>query len=132
MKASFSPDEPAPTPLDRGGRPIAASRATRAVLALGTGASVTCFAIALLLEFLGRPSGGGAETDLGAVLSSAAALESWGWATLGTFAVIVSPAAAIVATALEYRVAGDRRTALTAVGVLAVLGISLGVALAGH
>ena len=92
------------------------------MLAVGTAVSVACFAIALVLEFLGRPEGAGSATDLGAVLRSAVALETWGWATLGTFAVIASPVAAIVATALEYRAAGDRRTALTAVGVLAILG----------
>jgi len=115
--------------VDPAGRPIAASRGTRAVLAVGTAVSVTCFVLALVLEFLGRPTGGGSATDLGAVLRSASALEAWGWATLGTYAVIMSPVAAIMATALEYLRAGDRRTAWTAAGVLVVLAVSLGVSL---
>jgi len=119
-----------PPPLvDPAGRPIAASRATRAALAVGTGVSVACFALALALEILGRPTGGGSATDLDAVLGSASAMQAWGWATLGTYAVIVSPVAAIVATTVEYLRAGDRRTAWTAGGVLAVLAVSLAVSL---
>lgn len=118
-----------PSRVDPAGRTIPASRATRAVLAAGTAVSVACFAVAIALEFLGRPEGSGSATDLGAVLRSVLALETWGWATLGTFAVIVSPVGAIVATALEYARTGDRRTAWTAVGVLIVLGISLTVSL---
>lgn len=111
---------PAMRPADRG---------TRLVLAGGTAASVACFAIALILEFLGRPTGDGSATDLAAVAASTLALEPWGWATLGTFAVIVTPALAIVATGLEYAAIRDRRTAWTAVAVLVVLGVSLAVSL---
>lgn len=110
-------------------RPVAGSRGTRAVLAIGTAASVACFAIALVLEFAGRPIGGGSATDLAAVARSTLALEAWGWATLGTFAVIAAPVAAIVATALEFLAIGDRRTAVTAGGVLVVLGTGLVLAL---
>jgi hypothetical protein len=110
-------------------RPVPASRATRAALATGTGAAIACFAVALLLQALGRPEGGGSAVDLPAVLGSAIALEAWGWATLGTFAVIVAPVAAIGATGVEYARAGDRRTAWTAAGVLGVLAVSLLVSL---
>ena len=122
----------APAPAPPTAPPRATSRATRGALAIGTGVSVACFAVALILEFLGRPDGTGAAIDVPAVLRSAAALEPWGWATLGTFAVIVTPVAAIVATAAEYGRAGDRRTALTALGVLAVLAVSLVVSLIGR
>lgn len=107
----------------------AGTRGTRAVLAVGTAVSVVCFSIAIILELLGRPDVRGSATDLGAVFRSAAALEPWGWATLGTFAVILSPAGAILATAFEHAAIHDRRTALTAVAVLVVLGISLVVSL---
>lgn len=109
--------------------PVPASRSTRAVLAGGTAVSVACFAVALLLEFLGRARGGGSATDPAAVVASVLALEPWGWATLGTYAVIVTPALAIVATGLEYAAIRDRRTAWTAVAVLVVLGVSLAVSL---
>ncbi len=127
-----TPTPPTPTRVDPAGRPIAASAATRTVLAVGTAVSVACFVIALALEFLGRPTGDGSATDPGAVLRSALALEAWGWATLGTYAVIMSPVAAIVATAAEYLRAGDRRTAWTATGVLVVLAVSLAVSLLGR
>jgi hypothetical protein len=110
-------------------RPVAASTATRAVLAIGTGASVVCFVIALVLESIGRPTGGGSAFDFPAVFRSAAGPDVWGWATLGTFAVILTPAAALVATAWEYRRVADVRTSALAVGVLVILGIGLIVAL---
>ena len=47
-----------------------ASRSTRLVLAGGTAVSVACFAVALILEFLGRPTGGGSTTDPAAVAAS--------------------------------------------------------------
>ena len=127
MTAPTPPPTPAPIPAPAAVRP--ASRATRLVLAGGTTVSVVCFAVALLLDFVGRSRGGGSATDLGAVVSSALALQPWGWATLGTFAVIVTPALAIVATGLEYAAIHDRRTAWTAVAVLVVLGVSLAVSL---
>jgi uncharacterized membrane protein len=110
----------------------AETRATRAVLAVGTVVSVACFMVALALEFLERPTGGGEALDLGAVVASALAFERWGWATLGVFAVIVSPIAAVAATAAEYALVGDRRTFLTALLVLAVLALSLLVSLAAR
>lgn len=124
MTAPTPGQAPSPTAA-----PVPASRSTRLVLAGGTAVSVACFAIALLLEFLGRPRGGGSTTDPAAVLASLVALEPWGWATLGTYAVIVTPALAIVATGLEYAAIRDRRTAWTAVAVLVILGVSLAVAL---
>jgi hypothetical protein len=110
-------------------RPVADSTATRATLAVGIGVSVVCFVVAMALEFAGRPAGGGGGFDLPAVVRSAAGLEVWGWATLGTFAVILTPAAVLVATAWEYRVIGDRRTALTACAVLLILACGLALAL---
>ena len=126
---SPAPGAGSPSRVDPAGRVIPASRATRSALAVGTAVSIACFAMALSLEFLGRPAGGGSATDLGAVVRSVLALETWGWATLGTFAVIVTPVGAIITTALEYTRAGDRRTAWTAVAVLIVLGESLMVSL---
>ncbi len=108
------------------------SRATRLSLAVGTTLSVVCFGVALALAFAGRPEGGGPMADLGAVIASAAALESWGWATLGTYAVIASPVAAIATTALEHARVHDRRTAWTAAAVLGILGASLAISLLGR
>jgi len=103
--------------------------ATRAVLRAGTIVSAAAFGIALGLRIAGNPAGDGDAFDPGAVVTAILALDPWGWATLGVFAVIATPVLAIAATGHEHRVAGDRRTALLALGVLGVLGISLVVAL---
>ncbi|MFO1540078.1 MAG: DUF1634 domain-containing protein [Chloroflexota bacterium] len=110
-------------------RPAPGHRATRAVLRAGTIVSAAAFAGALALRIAGRPTGDGDALDPGAVLAAIIALDPWGWATLGVFAVIVTPVLAIAATGHEHRVAGDRRTALLALAVLGVLGLSLAVAL---
>jgi hypothetical protein len=47
----------------------------------------------------------------------------------GRYASIATPAVGLVVTALEYRSIGDRRAILFAVAVLAILGVSLVVAL---
>lgn len=103
--------------------------ATRAVLRAGTIVSAAAFGIALALRVAGRPTGDGDAFDPGAVLAALLALDPWGWATFGVFAVIVTPVLAIAATGHEHRVAGDRRTALLALGVLGVLAVSLVAAL---
>lgn len=108
---------------------VASSRWTRRCLAVGTAVSAACFAFSLLLDLLGRAGLHGDASDLAAVLGSAVALEPWGWATLGTLAVIATPAAGLVATLAEYERVRDRRTALLAVAVLAILGLSLVTAL---
>ena len=107
----------------------ARSRWTSTTLTAGAVISGACLVVAILLELLGRPRGAGQMTDVAAVARSVAALESWGWSALGVAVMIGTPAVALVATALEYAAAHDRRTAWTAVAVLGVLGISLAVAL---
>ena len=107
----------------------ARSRWTSTTLTAGAVSSGACLGVAILLELLGRPRGVGQMTDVAAVARSVAALESWGWSALGVAVMIGTPAVALVATALEYAAAHDRRTAWTAVAVLGVLGISLAVAL---
>lgn len=103
--------------------------ATRLVLRAGVLVSAAAFAIAMLLRVAGRAAGDGDAFDPGAVLAACLALDPWGWATLGVFAVIATPVLAIAATGHEHRVAGDRRTALLSLVVLGVLALSLAVAL---
>jgi hypothetical protein len=110
-------------------RAVAGSTATRAALAVGTAVSVACFLATLLLESTGRPRGGGSGLDPVEVVRSAASLEAWGWATLGTYAVILTPALALAMTAWEYLAVEDRRTAAIALAILAILGAGLIVAL---
>lgn len=109
--------------------PVPTYAATRLVLRAGTIVSAAAFAIALLLRIAGHPAGGGDAFDPGAVIAACVALDPWGWATLGVFAVIATPVLTIMATGHEHRVAGDRRTALLSLGVLGVLALSLAVAL---
>lgn len=104
---------------------VASSRLTRLALSVGTGVSAGCFLIALALDLVGRPGTSGDPSDLRALAGSLTAFEPWGWATLGTLAVIVTPAAGLVATLIEYRDVGDRRTAGLAIVVLAILAASL-------
>jgi uncharacterized membrane protein len=87
--------------------------------------------VALILDLVGRTGVHGDPSDLGALVRSVWSLEPWGWATLGTLAVIVTPAVGLLATMLEYRSVADRRTALLAALVLGILGVSLVLALAG-
>jgi hypothetical protein len=107
----------------------ASSRLTRAVLTVGSALSAACLSLAILLELSGRSGATPGPPDVARIVSSVAELQSWGWAWLGALAVIATPAAGLIATAWEYAAASDRRTALTALAVLAVLGVSLGVAL---
>jgi hypothetical protein len=110
---------------------VAPSRWTRRGLSIGTGTAALCFVIALLLDMAGRSGDHGDPTDVAGLVASIARLEAWGWATLGTLAVILTPAASLVATALEYRSVADRRTMLAAVAVLGVLAFSGALALLG-
>jgi energy-converting hydrogenase Eha subunit A len=71
----------------------------------------------------------GAETDPGAVVRAVTGLQPWGWATIGAFALVPTPAVALITTALEYRMVGDTRTVAAALSVLGVLAAGLLVAL---
>lgn len=102
------------------------TRATSAVLTGGSLSSAFCFMVAIALEILGRPTTAGTALDITAVIDSMTVPEPWGWATLGVVVVIVTPAAALVATVAEYR---GRREAWLALGVLGILAVSLGLAL---
>jgi len=100
------------------------------VLTAGGVLSGICLGVAIVLEVLGGTIGAGSMTDLGTVSASVLRVEPWGWATLGVLFMIATPAVALVATILEYLAANDRRTAWTAISVLAVLAVSLLIALA--
>ncbi len=105
---------------------VVSTRATSAVLTIGSLISAGCFMVAIALEVLGRPTTAPNVLDLTAVISSMAVPEPWGWATLGVVIVIVTPAVGLLTTVLEYR---GRREAWLALGVLGILALSLGVAL---
>ncbi|MDQ3554343.1 MAG: hypothetical protein M3395_08040, partial [Chloroflexota bacterium] len=102
------------------------TRATSAVLTVGSLLSAGCFLVAIVLEIAGRSTNGGDVLDIGAVFRSMTVPEPWGWATAGLAVVIVTPAVSLVATAVEYR---GCREAWLALGVLGILAASLGIAL---
>ncbi len=113
-------------PTGQRGPVITATRGTSAVLTGGSLISALCFMVALALEVLGQPATQGDVLDVAAVIRSLTVPEPWGWATIGVVVVIVTPAAGLIATMLEYR---GRREAWLALGVLGILALSLGVAL---
>jgi uncharacterized membrane protein len=106
-------------------------RWTSAVLVGGTLLSVACLVAGLALALLG---GGGAPSDdprrLDLVLRAALELQPWGWSMLGILILLATPAAGLLASALELR-RDQPRTALVALVVLAVLGLAASAALAG-
>jgi uncharacterized membrane protein len=109
-------------------RPRAPRRATSAVLSLGVAAAAAMFAVAMVLELAGVEPGEGAMTDLGALVEGLLAPAPWAWAAAGAYAVVATPVVGLLATALEYRRAGDRHTVMLAAAVLAVLATSVIVA----
>jgi Protein of unknown function (DUF1634) len=107
----------------------ASSLWTRRVFAAATIVAVTCFAIAVVLDLAGRQGEPVPATDVAGVIGSVVDLGAWGWSWLGVFTLLATPALGLVATAWEYAAAADRRTAITALGVIGILGVSLAVAL---
>ena len=118
----------ASTPLGEG-RASVPHRWTSATLTGGVIVSAACFLVAVAAELLGVDSGGGEMTDVGALAKGLVALTPWAWASLGTLAVVVTPALGLLTTACEYASVGDRRTILLALAVLTVLLLSAVVAI---
>lgn len=112
------------TPL----RVAAPRRLTSVVLSVGVAISAACFALAGLAELIGIERREAAMTDIGALVEGTLVLDPWALASLGTYMVILTPAIALLATAWEYASISDRRTVLLAVAVLAVLAVSVVVA----
>jgi hypothetical protein len=96
-------------------------RWTAAVLSGGTLLSAACFVVGFLLALVG----GGAQAEdprrLELVLRAALELQPWGWSMLGVLALLVTPAAGLLTSALEMRRLQPRSATLA----LVVLGILL-------
>jgi len=104
-------------------------RATSAALTGGVLVAAVFFAVAVILETIGAEPGDGEMTDLTAVFDGLVAMTPWAWATLGAYAVVATPVIGLIVSALEYWSVGDRRTVLLAVAVIAVLAVSVVVAI---
>lgn len=102
---------------------------TSAVLTVGVTVAAVCFAIALVTELAGVEPGSGQMTDVGAISGGLLVMMPWAWATLGAYAVILTPILGLLATAWEYASIADRRTVLLAVTVLAILAASVVIAI---
>jgi uncharacterized membrane protein len=98
---------------------------------VGVALSAACFALAGLAELVGIDRREAAMTDIGALIEGTMALDPWALASLGTYLIILTPAIALLATAWEYASISDRRTVLLAGAVLAVLAVSVAVAVFG-
>jgi uncharacterized membrane protein len=115
-----------------GPRPVrraAPRRYTSAVLSGGVALAGVFFGVALALETLGADVGSGSMTDIGAVVDGLVALTPWAWATAGAYVVVVTPIVGLAVTAAEYWSISERGTVLLAAAVLAVLALSVLVAM---
>jgi uncharacterized membrane protein len=110
--------------------PTAASRRlTSGALGVGVVITASCFLVALGSEFAGNDSLTGDMTDATAVIEGIFSLAPWAWASLGTYAIVLTPVIGLLATAYEYAAIADRRTMWLAVAVLAILGVSVATAI---
>jgi hypothetical protein len=112
-----------------GGPRVAPRRATGLALTGGTLLGAACFAVALVADLAGLGGRGFAGGDAAGFIAALGALDAEAWAALGSAIVIATPALGLVLTALEYGSIGDRRAVLFALAVLAILSLSLVVAL---
>ena len=109
-------------------RPRASTRATVAVLTAGSFLSAGLFLVSVLLTATGRPGDGGPLLDPVSALADLAALDPSAWASMGIIVMLFTPVAGVMATTAEYWRA-ERRIAIVALVVLAVLAVSVTVAL---
>lgn len=99
-------------------------RYTSAALTIGVVVAAVCFTIAFAAEVAGVEPGSGEMTDASTVIEGLGMLTPWAWATLGSYAVLVTPVVGLVITAWEYSTISDRRMVFVAVAVVAVLASS--------
>jgi uncharacterized membrane protein len=102
-------------------RPSAPRRYTSATITAGVVVAAICFGVALMAEIAGVEPGLGEMTDLGAVFDGLLTFTPWAWATLGSYAVVLTPVIGLLVTAYEYATISERRTVLLALAVVAVL-----------
>jgi len=110
-------------------RPSAPRRYTSATITAGASVAAICFGIALMAEIAGVEPGSGEMTDLGAVVDGLLTFTPWAWATLGSYAVVLTPVIGLLVTAYEYATISERRTVLLAIAVVAVLVTSATIAI---
>ena len=123
--AAQTPRSGAPLESVPGGAP---RKLTSGTLTLGVAIATGCFLIAGVAEVAGVDAPAGDMTDIGSLINGVFAIAPWAWASLGTLAVVVTPAVGLLVTAHEYASVSDRRTMWLALAVLAVLIVSATIA----
>jgi uncharacterized membrane protein len=106
-------------------------RAIARVLTVGTYVSVAVLAVgtAMMLVSGVEPLGGGPRFDLGQVGDDLVHLRTTGFLWLGLIAVVATPASRVVASLVGYLRDGERLMAVVAVLILAVIVLSVGLAI---
>jgi uncharacterized membrane protein len=103
---------------------------TSKVLVGGTLLSVACLVIGLVLTVAGADVESEDPRRLDLVWRAVLEFEAWGWSMLGVLVLLATPAAALVASAVELR-RMQPRTAIVALIVLSILVTAAVVALSG-
>jgi uncharacterized membrane protein len=91
--------------------------------------AAVCFLVAIAAEVAGVDPGGGEMTDLTGVVAGMLTLTPWAWATAGAYAVLATPVLGLLVTAWEYASVDDRRAVSLAAAVLAILSVSVVIAI---
>jgi hypothetical protein len=108
---------------------VAPRHATGLTLTSGTVLGAACFAIALVSDLARLGGQAFSAGDAASFVAALLGLDPEAWAGLGSALIIATPAVGLVVTALEYGSIGDRRAVLFAIAVLAILSLSLLIAL---
>jgi len=110
------------TELDRaiGRMLIGVTYAATVLLAVG---------VVLMLASGIAPSSGGPALDPGSIIDDVIALRPAGFLWVGLLLVIVTPVSRVVAAAVAFAIAGDRRMVGVAAAILAVIALSVVTAL---
>ncbi len=106
-------------------------RAIARVLTVGTYVSVAVLAVgtAMMLASGVQPLSGGPRFDLGQIGDDLVHLRATGFLWLGLVAVVATPASRVVASLVGYLRDGERLMATIAVLILAVIVLSVGLAI---
>jgi uncharacterized membrane protein len=106
-------------------------RAIARVLTVGTYVSVAVLGVgtAMMLVSGVEPLGGGPRFDLGQVGDDLVHFRATGFLWLGLIAVVATPASRVVASLVGYLHDGERLMAVVAVLILAVIALSVGLAI---
>jgi len=106
-------------------------RAIARVLTVGTYVSVAVLAVgtAMMLASGVQPLSGGPRLDLGQIGDDLVHLRATGFLWLGLVAVVATPASRVVASLVGYLRDGERLMATIAVLILAVIVLSVGLAI---